>query len=62
VEIPVQVNGKVRSKIAVAADADGKAIEAAARADARIVELITGKEIVKSVVVPGRLVNFVIKG
>jgi leucyl-tRNA synthetase len=62
VEIPVQVNGKVRSKIAVAADADGKAIEAAARADARIVELITGKEIVKSIVVPGRLVNFVIKG
>jgi leucyl-tRNA synthetase len=61
IEIPVQVNGKLRSKVAVAADADAKTLEAAARTDARIAELLTGKQVVKTVVVPGRLVNFVIK-
>ena len=44
------------------ADADAKALEAAARADTRIAELLAGKQIVKAIVVPGRLVNFVIKG
>jgi leucyl-tRNA synthetase len=62
IEIPVQVNGKLRAKLSVAAEVDARALEAAARADARIAEFITGKEIVKTVVVPGRLVNFVIKG
>ena len=62
IEIPVQINGKVRSKLAVPADIDGKALETAARADARIAELLAGKQIVKAIVVPGRLVNFVIKG
>jgi leucyl-tRNA synthetase len=61
IEVPVQVNGKVRAKISVPANADAKAIEAAARGDARITELVAGKEVVKTVVVPGRLVNFVIK-
>jgi leucyl-tRNA synthetase len=61
IEIPVQVSGKVRAKVAVAADADAKALESAARADARISELLSGREIVKTVVVPGRLVNFVIR-
>jgi leucyl-tRNA synthetase len=58
-EIPVQINGKVRSKIRVPAGADQGAIEAAARNDPRIVELLAGKQVVKTVVVPGRLVNFV---
>jgi leucyl-tRNA synthetase len=62
IEVPVQINGKVRSKLSVPADADGKALETAARADARIAELLHGKQIVKAIVVPGRLVNFVIKG
>jgi leucyl-tRNA synthetase len=62
IEIPVQVNGKLRSKVAVAAEADAKTLEAAARADERVVELLSGKTVVKTVVVPGRLVNFVIKG
>jgi leucyl-tRNA synthetase len=62
IEIPVQVNGKLRSKVAVAAEADAKTLEAAARADDRVVELLAGKQLVKTVVVPGRLVNFVIKG
>ncbi|MAT70967.1 MAG: leucine--tRNA ligase [Planctomycetaceae bacterium] len=60
-EYPVQINGKVRSKIQVAADADQAAVLAAAKADPRIAELIEGKRLVKEIVVPGRLVNLVAK-
>ena len=62
VEVPVQINGKVRSKVVVPTDADSATLEAAARADERVAELISGKQIVKVIVVPGRLVNIVIKG
>jgi leucyl-tRNA synthetase len=61
VEIPVQVNGKLRGKITVPAGSDGPTLEAAARADERVAELLTEKTVVKVVVVPGRLVNFVVK-
>jgi leucyl-tRNA synthetase len=61
VEIAVQINGKVRSKITVPADADAAQLEAAARADARIAELLAGKQVVKIIAVPGRLVSFVVK-
>jgi leucyl-tRNA synthetase len=60
VEIPVQVNGKVRGKVVVPADADQAAIEAAARADDRIARLLDGKTVRRVVVVPGRMVNFVV--
>src|SRR5262249_58064534 len=43
IEIPVQVNGKVRAKLMVAADIDDKALEAAALADAKVQELVGGK-------------------
>lgn len=59
IEIPVQVMGKLRSKIFVAPDADNKTMEAAALGDERIQELIEGKTVRKIVVVPGRLVNIV---
>ncbi len=59
IEIPVQVLGKVRSKIVVPAGADQKAMEAAALADPRIVELLEGKTVRKVIVVPGRMVNIV---
>ncbi len=62
VEIPVQINGKVKAKVSVAADADKGATEAAARADQKVAEWIAGKQVVKLIVVPGKLVNFVIKG
>ena len=45
--MPVQINGKLRSKITVPADADATRLEAAARADARIAELLAGKQVVK---------------
>jgi leucyl-tRNA synthetase len=61
VEIPVQVNGKLRTRVVVPVGSTADEIEAAARADARMVELLTDKTIVKTVVVPGRMVNFVVK-
>ena len=60
VEIPVQVNGKVRHRIDVAADADAAATEAAALADPRVIELLGGATPRKVVAVPGRLVNLVL--
>jgi leucyl-tRNA synthetase len=60
VEIPVQLNGKVRAHVHVAPDADEGTTEAAARSDARVGELLEGKTVRKVVVVPGRLVNFVV--
>ncbi|EAQ77828.1 leucine--tRNA ligase [Blastopirellula marina] len=61
IEIPVQILGKIRSKIVVAADISKADLEKAALADERIQTLIVGKQIVKAIVVPGRLVNFVVK-
>jgi len=58
-EIPVQIKGKLRGKIEVAADADAEQIEALAREDAKVAELLSGTEVVKVIVVPGRLINFV---
>ena len=62
VEIVVQINGKVRGKLTVPTGADANATESAARADAKVAELLAGKEMVKSITVPGKLVNFVVKG
>src|SRR5262249_41094585 len=60
VEVPVQVNGKLRGRVTVASDADKAAIEAAARSDERIAALLEGKTVRKVIVVPGKLVNFVV--
>jgi len=62
VEIPVQIKGKVKAKIQVAAGISKDDLEAAAMADSKVQELLAGKEIIKAVIVPGRLVNFVVKG
>jgi leucyl-tRNA synthetase len=60
VEVPVQVNGKVRARVTVAAGASEAEHEAAARADAHVAELLAGATVRKVVVVPGRMVNFVL--
>ena len=60
ISVPVQVNGKVRSVITVAAGVDVAALEAAARADEKIVAALDGRETRRVVAVPGRLVNFVV--
>ncbi|MFD6894184.1 leucine--tRNA ligase [Rhodococcus sp. NPDC060086] len=59
VEYPIQVNGKVRSRITVPADATPDAIEAAALADEKIVDLLGGAAPRKVIVVPGKMVNIV---
>ena len=59
VELPVQLNGKVRGTVTVAKDAEKEAILAAARAT--LGTALDGKTIVKEIVVPGRIVNFVVK-
>ncbi|MFN2518613.1 MAG: class I tRNA ligase family protein, partial [Jatrophihabitantaceae bacterium] len=60
IEVAVQVNGKVRAVIDVAADAGAAALEAAARADPRVAAALDGRETRRVVAVPGRLVNFVL--
>ncbi len=59
VEIAVQIKGKVRARIMMPADADDKALEAAAMANEGIQQDLAGKTIRKVIVVPGRLVNIV---
>ena len=59
VEIPVQVGGKVRARIKVAADADQATVEAAALADDKVAAALAGAVPTRVVVVPGRLVNIV---
>jgi len=61
VEIPVQLNGKLRGKITVAAGADQPTIEAAAKADPTIAGQLEGKTIVKTIIITGKMVNFVVK-
>jgi leucyl-tRNA synthetase len=62
IEIPVQINGKLRAKILVPAGADAATLQSLAEANATIQPLLAGKQIVKVVAVPGRMVNFVVKG
>jgi len=60
VEVAVQVNGKVRAQVMVATGVDDAAHEAAARADEKVVAALAGATVRKVVVVPGRIVNFVV--
>ena len=62
IEIVLQINGKVRDKITVPADLDRAGMEKAVMALPRTVELTAGKEIVKVICVPKKLVNIVVKG
>ena len=59
VELPVQVNGKVRSRIVVESGLEEEALQGAALSDPRIEELLRGKEIHKVIVIQDRLVNIV---
>lgn len=61
VEIAVQVLGKVRAKIIVAKDASKEEIEKVALADDKVQEYMAGKNLVKIIVIPGKLVNIVVK-
>jgi leucyl-tRNA synthetase len=61
IEVPVQINGKVRSRVTVALGLSKDDLEKVALADEKIVPMLDGKQIVKVVVLPDRLVNIVVK-
>jgi len=57
---PVQVNGKVRSRVEVTADADPDTVRVTALAEEKVVEQLAGREPRKVIVVPGRMVSIVV--
>ena len=61
IEIPVTVNGKVKAKVSVDRDADEAAVVAAAVADEAYLRAVDGKTIVKTIYVPGKILNIVVK-
>jgi leucyl-tRNA synthetase len=61
IEIPVQVNGKLANVVTVPAESDETTIQAAALADAKVIARMAGKTMVKVIVVPGKLVNIVVR-
>ncbi len=61
IEIAVQVNGKVKTKIVVDAEAQSDDVIAVAKADEKVASIVDGKQIVKELYVKGRLVNIVVK-
>jgi leucyl-tRNA synthetase len=60
-EIPVQINGKLRSRVVVPADAAGDFVLEKAFADEKVKSFTAGKQVVKKIYVPGKMVNLVIK-
>jgi leucyl-tRNA synthetase len=60
-EVPVQINGKLRAVVTVPAGSDEQLLRAAADQDPKIQAALAGKEIVKVVLLPGKLVNFVVR-
>ncbi len=60
IEYPVQIKGKLKSRITVAADADQKTVEALELADEKVAAAIEGKTVRKVIVVPGKMVNIVV--
>ena len=60
-EIPVQVNGKLRAIVRLPLAADSEAMQQAALAEAKVQAALAGKQIVKMIVVPGKLMNIVVK-
>ena len=61
VELVVQVNGKLRDRVEAPATAERQELEALARGRPRVQGYLDGKDVVKVVVVPGKLVNFVVR-
>jgi leucyl-tRNA synthetase len=59
IEIPVQINGKLRTRLAAPADISDDALRALALADAKVVAALAGATPSKIVIVPKRLINFV---
>ena len=60
VEYPIQINGKVRSRIEVPVDLDAERLEALALADERVIAALDGAVVRKIIVVPGKMINLVV--
>ncbi|MDR2441429.1 MAG: leucine--tRNA ligase [Planctomycetaceae bacterium] len=60
-EIPVSINGKLRSKILVPANANENMLEQTALSDTKIAELLNGKIVAKKIIICGKMINFVVK-
>lgn len=60
-EVPVQVNGKLRAVVKLLPGASNEDMQQAALAEPKVQAAIAGKQVVKVVVVPGRLINIVVK-
>ncbi len=60
INVPVQINGKVRGHVTVAPESTPEALEAAARADAKIATALNGVDVKRVIAVPGRMINFVV--
>ncbi|MGN0660812.1 MAG: leucine--tRNA ligase, partial [Oscillospiraceae bacterium] len=61
VEIVLQVNGKIKNKLVIAVDEDKDSVLAKAKADEKIIEAVSGGNIVKEIYIPNKLVNIVVK-
>jgi leucyl-tRNA synthetase len=61
-EIPVQINGRMRGRIEVPADADEERVIALARADENVFRYLEGKALKRAIYVRGRILNFVVEG
>jgi leucyl-tRNA synthetase len=61
ITVVIQINGKLRGDIQVPAGSDNASMLAAAKVNEKIAALLEGKQIIKEICVPGKLVNFVAK-
>ena len=61
IEIPIQINGKLRAKVVVNKDAGTDEMKEAVRKNTIVIEAMQGKTIVKGIYVPGRVYNIVLK-
>ena len=61
ITLVIQVNGKLRNRIVIGADEEEEAVKALALADEKIAKFIEGKQVVKTILVPGKLVNIVVR-
>jgi leucyl-tRNA synthetase len=61
IEVPVQINGKLRSRVVVPAESSQEVVLEAARGEEKVKAALAGKQVVKEIYVPGKLVNFVVR-
>ena len=61
VEVPVQINGKIRGTVLVPRDAEQQDVRAKLQEDETIAKFVTGKQVTKEVYVPGRIYSLVVK-